>query len=95
MAWPIDSTFIAEVLPPRARANVYSLRSGAWNLGYALTSLIGGVIIVADGYRPTFVIFCIFSILSTATFVGYFWWHYRDLNRRAGATARGAVSTAP
>ena len=95
MAWPIDSTFIAEVLPPRARANVYSLRSGAWNLGYALTSLIGGVVIVAGGYRPTFVIFCIFSVLSTATFVGYFWWYYRDLNRRAGAAARGTVSTAP
>ncbi|HEX5499125.1 MAG TPA: MFS transporter, partial [Thermomicrobiales bacterium] len=34
MAWPIDSTFIAEVLPPRARTAVFGYRSAAWNAGW-------------------------------------------------------------
>src|SRR5690606_13240512 len=50
MAWPIDSTFIAEILPPRARASVFGLRSAAWNVGFSIASLVGGIIIVRFGY---------------------------------------------
>ena len=42
MAWPIDSTFISEVLPPRARSGVFGLRSSAWNGGFALASYLAG-----------------------------------------------------
>ncbi|HET9015350.1 MAG TPA: MFS transporter [Thermomicrobiaceae bacterium] len=94
VAWPIESTFMADVLPPRARANAYSLRSGAWNLGYAFASLLGGLIIVAGGYRPTFVLFTIFATASIAVYAGYFWWYYRDLSRGARAARAETVTSA-
>jgi MFS family permease len=77
MAWPIDSTFIAEVLPPRARSRVYGLRSAAWNLGYALASLFAGFLIVRYGYAVTFVDFAAFSILAMAVFFVYYSRHPR------------------
>jgi MFS family permease len=75
MAWPIDSSFISDVLPPRARANAFSLRSGAWNLGYALSSVVAGELIVASGYRLTFVAYGVSMIIAVATYVAYFWKH--------------------
>ena len=77
MAWPIDSTFIAEVLPPRARSRVYGLRSAAWNLGYALASLVAGFLIVHYGYAVTFADFVAFSIFAMAVFFGYYSRHPR------------------
>ena len=77
MAWPIDSTFIAEVLPPRARSRVYGLRSAAWNLGYSAASLLGGVLIVRTGYEITFLVLIIFTILSMAVFTMYYGRHPR------------------
>lgn len=76
MAWPINSTFISDVLPPRARANAFSLRSGIWNFGYALTSLVAGHMIVTAGYGSTFVVFAISSIAGAFVFAGYFWRRY-------------------
>lgn len=72
MGWPIDSTYIAEILPPEARANAFSFRSGAWNLGYALASFIAGEVIVSVGYVPTFVAFGVTIVVSTLGFVYYF-----------------------
>ena len=77
MAWPIDSTFIAEVLPPRARTRVYGLRSAAWNLGYSAASLVAGLLIVNVGYNATFLDLVIFTALSMAIFVGYYSRHPR------------------
>lgn len=97
MAWPIDSTFISEVLPGRARANVFSLRSGAWNLGYALASFVAGQAIVSRGYTPSFTAFVVFSALSSWVFVGYFWRHYGGARRRRLTEAEPEVvgSAAP
>jgi MFS family permease len=75
MAWPIDSTFIGEILPPRARAGAYGLRSAAWNVGFAGASLIGGWIIVRAGYEWTFVSFIFFATLSMLFFSIYFGRH--------------------
>jgi MFS family permease len=77
MAWPIDSTFIAEVLPPRARSRVYGLRSAAWNLGYSGASLLAGILIVRVGYEVTFLDLVIFSAVAMAIFVGYYSRHPR------------------
>jgi predicted MFS family arabinose efflux permease len=77
MAWPIDSTFIAEVLPPRARSQVFGLRSAAWNLGYSGASLIAGILIVRVGYEITFVDLIVFSGVAMAIFVGYYSRHPR------------------
>jgi MFS family permease len=77
MAWPIDSTFIAEVLPPRARSRVYGMRSAAWNLGYSLASLVAGFLIVRFGYEVTFLDLVVFSVVAMALFLGYYARHPR------------------
>jgi predicted MFS family arabinose efflux permease len=77
IAWPIEVTFISEVLPQRARAGVFGLRSSVWNLGYAFATYLGGLLIVAYGYGPSMVSFVVFSILSALTFYFYFSRHSR------------------
>lgn len=72
MAWPIDSTFIGELLPPRARSGVYGLRSTAWNVGLAAASFVAGRIIVESGYSWTFVSIVVFTALAAITFFAYF-----------------------
>lgn len=72
MAWPIDSTFIGEILPPRARPAVFGLRSAAWNLGYALAAFGAGKIIVRTGYDATFVSIAAFTALSSIVFSLYY-----------------------
>ncbi len=75
MVWPIDSTFISEVLPPRARANVFGYRSALWNLGWAIASLAGGWIIVHSGYDWTFFCLVAFTAISVIIFVTYYEHH--------------------
>ena len=77
MAWPIDSTFISEVLPPKARSRVFGLRSAAWNLGYSAASLIAGFLIVHVGYAATFLDLIVFTVIAMAVFVGYYSRHPR------------------
>jgi len=72
MAWPVDSTFIADVLPPRARAVVFGYRSAAWNVGFSVASLAGGWLIVRVGYDATFAGLVFFSLVS----MGVFRWYY-------------------
>jgi MFS family permease len=72
MAWPIDSTFIGELLPPRARAGIYGLRSTAWNIGFAAASFAAGRIIVESGYQWTFVSMVVFTALAAVIFFAYY-----------------------
>jgi MFS family permease len=82
MAWPIDSTFVADLLPSRARAFAYSLRSGAWNLGFAVSSLVAGQLIVSRGYSFSVLAYATFSSVSALTFVGYYARHPRVRGKR-------------
>jgi MFS family permease len=75
MAWPIDSTFISELLPPRARAGVFGLRSSAWNAGFAVASFAAGRIIVERGYDLTFLSLAVFTAASAILFYVYFGRH--------------------
>jgi MFS family permease len=79
MSWPIDSTFIAEVLPPRARSHVFGLRSAAWNVGFSAASLLAGWLIVRTGYGITFFSLILFTVISMALFAGYYGRHPRVL----------------
>jgi MFS family permease len=92
MNWPIDSTFMGELLPPRARATAFGWRSGAWNLGTAISSLIGGWIIVRWGYSPTFAIMIVFTAISAVIFTTYFRRHPKV---RAGEIAQRVPSRKP
>jgi MFS family permease len=72
MSWPIDSTYVSELLPARARASAFSYRSGAWNLGWSLSSLIAGKMIVERGYNVAFGAYAFFMVAAMALFYGYF-----------------------
>lgn len=85
MSWPIDSTFIADLLPARQRAYVFSIRSVLWNGGWAITSIIAGRIIRAtDSYATVFVIYCVFLVLSVSLFQIYFQRRMAERARQAG-----------
>ena len=89
MAWPIDSNFIAEVLPNRQRATVFSLRSAAWNFTWALSSFVVGRLIVATGgYQAAFVTSSLFALLALALFTGYFRRHPHVVAQRAARAER-------
>ncbi len=88
MSWPIDSTFIADLLPARQRAYVFSIRSVLWNAGWAITSVIAGRIIRAtDSYATVFVIYSVFLVLSVGLFQIYF-------QRRVAERAREGIGPA-
>jgi MFS family permease len=72
MAWPIDSTYISDILPARERSQVFSFRSGAWNLGWSLASFVVGGLIVEYGYNISFVIYLVFMTAAMALFYVYF-----------------------
>lgn len=77
VAWPVDSTFIGDILPPRARSTVFGWRSGAWNIGSALAAIVAGWTIVRYGYAPTFVSLMVFTTAATVLFVAYYGRHPR------------------
>lgn len=94
-AWPLDANLIADVLPPRQRASVFSLRSAAWNLSWAATSFaVGRLIVATGGYTPAFVTSAVFAVLALALFTGYFARHPHvtgDRAARAPAARREAA----
>jgi MFS family permease len=72
MGWPIDSSYIAGVLPGKARTAVFGYRSGAWNIGFALAAFVGGNVIVRWGYGATFATYIVFMLAAMILFYGYF-----------------------
>jgi len=72
-SWPIDSTFIADLLPPRQRAYVFSIRSVVWNAVWAVTSiLVGQLIRDTNSYRGPFLIYVVFVALNVIVFQVYY-----------------------
>ena len=72
MAWPLESSFIGELLPPRSRARAFGLRSTSWNFGYSFAAVLGGRIIVRTGYDWTFVSMAFFVGLAALMHLLYF-----------------------
>lgn len=72
MAWPVDSTFISELLTGKLRAAVFGWRSAAWNLGIGLSSIAGGWLIVRWGYDITFIGF----VALTLGAIGLYYFYY-------------------
>ncbi|CAN5330620.1 hypothetical protein BH23CHL1_BH23CHL1_16940 [soil metagenome] len=72
LGWPIDSTYISEVLPAKARTAVFGYRSAAWNVGFSLSSLAAGASIVRYGYGPSFAAYAFFMTAAMSLFYLYF-----------------------
>jgi MFS family permease len=81
MAWPVDSTFISELLTGKLRAAVFGWRSAAWNLGIGVSSIAGGWLIVRWGYDITFVGYV---VLTLGAIAGYYVYYRRHPQVRAG-----------
>jgi MFS family permease len=81
MAWPVDSTFISELLTGKLRAAVFGWRSAAWNLGIGLSSIVGGWLIVRWGYDITFIGYV---VLTAAAIALYYVYYLRHPQLRAG-----------
>lgn len=84
MAWPVESNFVAQALPPRQRATTFSLRSAAWNFVWALTSfVVGRQIVVSGGYQVAFVTSTIAALLALGYFALMFHRHPLLVRERA------------
>lgn len=84
MAWPVDSNFMAQALPPRQRATTFSLRSAAWNFVWALTSfLVGRQIVASGGYHIAFITSSVVALLALAFFTVAFYRHPLIIQERA------------
>jgi MFS family permease len=90
LAWPIDSNLIAEVLPARQRATVFSLRSASWNCSWAISSfVVGKLIVTTNSYDVVFLTSGVFALLALLLFTAYFWRHPHIIAERVSrATAR-------
>jgi len=88
LAWPIDSNLIAEVLPARQRATVFSLRSASWNCSWAVSSfVVGKLIVTTNSYDVVFLTSGVFALLALALFTVYFWRHPHIIADRASRVA--------
>lgn len=75
MAWPLESAFIGELLPPRSRARAFGLRSASWNFGYSFAAIVGGWVIVRSGYDWTFASMALFVGLAAVVHLTYYMRH--------------------
>jgi len=72
ISWTMEGAYISEILPGRARYAIFSYRSAAWNIGWAVSSLIFGAVIVSYGYGPSFVAIFVFNVAAMALYYFYF-----------------------
>ncbi len=72
MGGPLDSTFVADILPPRLQASAIGYRAASWNLCWAISSVIGGWVIVNLGYTWTFAAMVVAVSIAAGTFFVYF-----------------------
>lgn len=93
MAWPVDSNFMAQALPPRQRATTFSLRSAAWNFMWALSSLlVGRQIVASGGYQVAFLTSVVVALLAMAFFVIAFYRHPLIVQERASRVRRALLA---
>ncbi|HEV2527499.1 MAG TPA: MFS transporter [Thermomicrobiales bacterium] len=72
MGGPLDSTFVADILPQRLQASAIGFRTASWNLCWAGSSIVGGWVIVQFGYDWTFAALIISAVAASVGF--YLYW---------------------
>ncbi len=72
MGGPLDSTFVTDILPSRWQASAIGYRTASWNVCWALSSVIGGWVIVNLGYDWTFAAMVVAVTIASGTFLVYF-----------------------
>lgn len=106
VAWPIEASLIAALIPERRRATTFGLRSASWNGSWAVFSFLAGQVIVRAGYPPVFAWFMLTSLASGLLFLSHFGPRLQGAGNRhqaargeapapAGRAAAGAVPEEP
>jgi predicted MFS family arabinose efflux permease len=62
LTWPVDNAFTMELVSPDLRATLAALRSASWNLAWAITSGLAGLMIVELGFTSIFVASAVFMV---------------------------------
>ena len=64
MTWPIEASILNDRVNPRGRAGAFGLRTAAWNIAWAVSSVISGQLIVRGGYQWPLVILVASTVLG-------------------------------
>ena len=91
LSWPIESSTIGNIIEPRNRVSLFGMRSAAWNAGLALSSLVGGTIIVHFGYRPVHILYVLAYAAAMALFLLYWPRRVRRAHEERKALAESAA----
>ena len=67
-ATPLLQSYVMEVLPPSLRARSSSLNNMVWNLGWAVSSSVAGLVIMRFGYSAPFYITATLYATAAITF---------------------------
>ncbi len=62
MTWPVDNAFTMELVRPSMRATLAGIRSASWNLAWALSSGLAGLMIVQLGFPSIFAVGGLFMV---------------------------------
>jgi MFS family permease len=74
-AMPLLMSFIMEALPPSLRARSTSLINLCWNVGWAASATLSGVVIQSFGYATPFSVCAVLYLAATVTF----WLSFRNV----------------
>jgi MFS family permease len=66
---PIGGAFAMELVPPRLRATLSGINNMAWNMTWAISSVIGGGLILAWGYSRVFALSAVFYVITGSVFL--------------------------
>lgn len=72
LTWPVDNAFSMELVPPTLRATMAGLRSASWNLAWAVSSVIAGLLIVDYGFLTIFIAAGVFMAIGCLVYYGAF-----------------------
>jgi MFS family permease len=89
LTWPIDNAFTMELVPPNFRSTLAGLRSASWNLAWAISSGLAGLMIVEIGFVSIFLAGAAFMVGGC---LAYFF-AFRD--RLDAATPKPLSATTP
>lgn len=78
MVNPVYGAFSMEMVPARLRATLSGINTMAWNTTWAISSAIGGVIILTLGYPAVFLLSALFYIITGMVYLVSFW-TYRNM----------------
>ena len=66
---PIGGAFAMELVPARLRATLSGINNMAWNVTWAVSSVIGGGLILSWGYSRVFVLSAVFYAITGSVFL--------------------------